>query len=75
MIFSFCKKVKLLSGFVLAFVMAHLVANVQNKMPPCSYTSIGFITDDHDGIPLEIATIYIVELKKGGVSDSNGIFF
>lgn len=38
----------------------------------CSFTMRGKIIDQHDGTPLEFATIYLVEENRGAVSNEKG---
>ncbi|MBK8846690.1 MAG: TonB-dependent receptor [Bacteroidetes bacterium] len=64
----------LLAVNTLSIMLVNAIANAQSKVPPCSHTLSGYVTDEHDGMPLEYAAVYIVELKIGGVSDSSGFY-
>lgn len=40
----------------------------------CTHSLSGMVIDEHDGQPLSYATVYIMELSAGGISDSTGYF-
>lgn len=40
----------------------------------CLYSLKGQILDSHDGEPIPFASVYIKEVEKGMLSDSNGVF-
>ena len=47
---------------------------VSQDVDTCEYHLAGQIIDDHDNLPLEFATIFVVETGRGGVTDSLGNF-
>ena len=62
---------KIIASIFLFLIQANLFAQSDTL---CKSVLAGKIIDEHDKSPLEFANIYILELKKGGVSDSKGFY-
>ena len=62
---------KVIVSIFLFLVQANLFAQSETL---CKSTLKGKIIDEHDKSILEFAAVYIVELKKGGLSDNNGFY-
>jgi iron complex outermembrane receptor protein len=57
------------------FILLLFATNIQGQNDTlCKNSLSGRIIDEHDKSLLEFATIYIVELQKGGISDSKGSY-
>jgi len=62
---------KVIAIIFLFLIQANLFAQSDTL---CKSMLMGKIIDEHDKSSLEFANIYIVELQKGGVSDSKGFY-
>ena len=62
---------KVITSIFLFLIQANLFAQSDTL---CKSMLTGKIIDEHDKSPLEFANIYILEIQKGGVSDSNGFY-
>lgn len=59
-----------LTILIVVAVNSELMAQVDT----CKSALIGKVIDEHDKTTLDFANVYIVELKRGAVSDSNGYY-
>lgn len=64
------KGLRLLSILLMFVINSELMAQVDS----CKGALLGKVIDEHDKSMLELANVFIVELKRGAVSDSNGYF-
>ena len=62
---------KVITSIFLFLIQANLFAQSDTL---CKSMLTGKIIDEHDKSPVEFANIYILEIQKGGVSDSNGFY-
>ena len=69
--FTYQTTMRLLHVLVFVLLSIHLGAQQSDT---CSFTLTGQIIDDHDNLPLEFATIFIVESGAGAISDADGRF-
>jgi len=63
--FQYCKEV-----LVFFLLVMPICLNAQN----CNLSIKGLVLDEHTQGPLEFATIYLEELERGAIADSNGVF-
>src|SRR5687768_4494719 len=63
-----------LPGFLFFFMPAFLYSQVDSTGNLCTSSIEGRVLDEHDQTPLDYATIYILELNKGTLSNETGFY-